>query len=121
MELLKFEKLKISILVPTFNRIYYLEQCLQSCINQSLDPFEICIGDDSTNDESKRYISNLAKNYPIKYVKNNPPLGQAKNVNSLIKNAQGDYICLIHDDDKLENDCLEKLSLIFNQNPNVIF
>ena len=113
--------MKISIIIPTYNRPKYLLECLESCINQTCPPFEIIVGDDSSNQESEKIVASLdySKGKLI-YTRNVPALGQGKNVGDLMRRASGDLICLIHDDDKLSLDNLEKLSPIFKTNQEVI-
>jgi glycosyltransferase involved in cell wall biosynthesis len=112
--------MNISILIPTYNRPRFLKECLESCICQSHPPFEILIGDDSPSKESEIAICSLETKCPIVYKWNNPSLGQAENIDSLIGRASGDLLCLMHDDDKLEPDALEKLSRIFAVDRDVI-
>ncbi|QES87994.1 glycosyltransferase family 2 protein [Rhizosphaericola mali] len=102
------KEVKISIGIPTYNRLNFLKLALDSCLNQSLTPYEIIIGDDSSNDETEDYITNLNCNIKIVYVHNRPGLGQGKNINKIV--AQIDTVShkflLLHDDDLLEPNAL---------------
>ena len=111
--------MKISILIPTYNRPHLLAECLESCAKQTYAASEVLIGDDSSNPESEILIRSLGVKSNFHYVKNTPALGQADNIDSLIRKANGDLLCLIHDDDKLELNALEKLSQIFMTDPEV--
>jgi glycosyltransferase involved in cell wall biosynthesis len=68
--------MKISIIIPTYNRPVLFKECLESCINQDLIPFEIIIGDDSSNSETtelvKHYLNN-DKQIAINYHKHDSP------------------------------------------------
>ena len=112
---------KVSIIIPTFNRPRLLEICLWSCINQTRQPDEIVIGDDSTTIESQKLVEGICNTVPIQilYNRNTPPLGQGYNIDSLLCAATGDYICLIHDDDYLEPLALERMVPVF-QDPRVV-
>ena len=113
--------MKISIIIPTYNRPKHLLECLESCINQTCPPFEIIVGDDSSNSESEKIVASLDySKAKLIYTRNVPALGQGKNVGNLMRRASGDLICLIHDDDKLSLDNLEKLSPIFKTDQEVI-
>ena len=48
--------MKISVIIPTFNRKKTLERAIQSVMNQSLSPFEILIIDDGSNDGTEEWI-----------------------------------------------------------------
>lgn len=105
--------MKISIIIPTYNRPDLLKVCIKSCLSQTLSPYEIIIGDDSSNDESKEIVEQIIeenKSAKISYFKNVPPKKQIGNVNFLIDKAEGDYVTLIHDDDYLLDNCLSDLS-----------
>lgn len=113
--------MKISILVPTCNRPHLLAECLESCIQQTCAASEIIIGDDSSNSDTERLIQSLS---PLKcslnYTRNTPALGQAMNIDALIHKATGELLCLIHDDDKLELDALERLSQVFMTDSEIV-
>jgi len=115
--------MKISVCIPTYNRLDFLEQSLSSCLEQTLLPYEILIGDDSTNEESKEYVANLINtiNLPVKirYYKNAVSLGQLANVNSLIDKAEGDLFVLLHDDDLFFPDALETMYNVFKNDSSV--
>jgi glycosyltransferase involved in cell wall biosynthesis len=105
--------MRISIIIPSFNRPDLLKQCIDSCLSQTLPAYEIIIGDDSTNDLSKMIVEQIItenKSKNISYFKHTPSKKQIENVNFLIDKAKGDYITLIHDDDFLLKNCLLDLS-----------
>lgn len=115
--------MRISICIPTYNRPDLLMQALRSCLIQSLQPFEILIGDDSKDDLSKVAVSELLESgvgtRQIKYHRNPVSLGQADNVNTLIERVSGDKMVLLHDDDLLLPEALASMAAVFESNPDV--
>jgi len=105
--------MKISVCIPTYNRLDFLQEAVSSCLSQTFLPYEVLIGDDSKNDDSKNYIESLinSKSTPviIRYYKHPISLGQLANVNSLIDKAEGDKFVLLHDDDLFFPDALETM------------
>lgn len=104
--------MKVSVIIPTYNRLDLLKEAISSVLNQSLLPDEIIIGDDSKNDLTKNYIQNeLEQNskVPIKYFHHRPSLKQGRNVEFLINQASCELLLLLHDDDLLVPDCIESL------------
>jgi Glycosyltransferases involved in cell wall biogenesis len=78
------------------------------------------IGDDSKDTRTQQLMATRYANEPrIRYAKNQPPLGQAHNVASLFERARGDKILLIHDDDLLTTDGIEKLVSLWALHPQL--
>lgn len=111
---------RVSICLPTCNRPELIAECIDSCLAQTYGDLEIVIGDDSKDGRTQQLI---AQRYPnelrIRYVMNQPPLGQARNVASLFERARGDKILLIHDDDLLTTDGIEKLVSLWALHPQL--
>jgi glycosyltransferase involved in cell wall biosynthesis len=106
--------------VPTCNRPELVGQCIDSCIAQTHTDIEILIGDDSKDDRTQQLIAARYANEPrIRYVRNEPPLGQARNVANLIERAAGDKILLIHDDDFLAETGVERLLSLWELHPDL--
>ena len=87
--------MKVSVIVPVYNVEKYLNKCLDSLINQSLDNFEIIVVNDGSPDNSQKIIDEYVSKYPkiVKsYIKENGGLSDARNYG--IKKAQGDLLHL---------------------------
>lgn len=113
----------VSVLIPTYNRPYYLEQALQSVINQTYKNIEIIIGDDSTNNDTEEIINKKYINVylNIKYFHNVKNLGQFNNDLKLMEMANGEYINFLMDDDLFEATKIEKMMRYFiNDSSNEI-
>ena len=110
----------VSICLPTCNRPELIVTCIDSCLAQSYGNLEIVIGDDSTDTRTQRLIATRYAQEPrVRYLKNQPTLGQARNVASLFERAYGDKILLIHDDDLLATDGVEKLVSLWARHPQL--
>lgn len=110
----------ISICVPTYNRPELIVACLDSCLAQTYGNIEILIGDDSSDSRTQQLVATRYKSDPrIHYTTNQPALGQARNVASLFERASGDRIVLIHDDDLLAIDAVEKLAALWTLHPQL--
>ncbi|MGX7001729.1 glycosyltransferase family 2 protein [Caballeronia sp. KNU42] len=111
---------KVSICLPTCNRPELLMESLASCLEQTHANIEIVIGDDSSDTRTRNLMdTTYLHETRISYVKNEPPLGQADNIASLFNRATGDKILLIHDDDALKPDCIERLLSAWNLYPDL--
>lgn len=100
---------KISVIIPVYNVENYLEQCLNSVINQTFKDLEIiCVNDNST-DKSLEILKKYAKmDKRINIISTlNYGLGAARNYG--LKQATGDYIFFLDSDDWIRDDALELL------------
>ena len=92
----------VSILIPTYNQTKYLEQALDSALNQSYRNTEIIICDDSTTSDVQGLVEQyMLKTNKIKYFNNGGPSGEKGliNIRKCFSAASGDYISyLLHDD-----------------------
>lgn len=111
---------KVSIVVPIYNVEKYLEQCVDSIINQTLKDIEIILVDDGSPDNCPQICNDYAKkDSRIKVVhKKNGGLSSARNAG--IEVATGDYIGFVDSDDYIELDMYEKMYNIAIEN-NVDF
>jgi glycosyltransferase involved in cell wall biosynthesis len=89
----------ISIIIPAYRRLEYLERLLNSIINQHFRDFEVIITDDSPDDSVLALVNRYIDKLPIFYFHNSPSLGTPANWNMGISKATGEWIKLMHDDD----------------------
>ena len=132
LEFFKFEEIvedmlspnpKISVIIPVYNVEKYLNQCLDSVINQNFSDMEIiCVNDGSTDSSLDILESYAEKDNRINIInQKNCGLGCARNVG--LANALGDYILFLDSDDFLSENCLNELYLnaINNDSDLIIF
>lgn len=100
---------KISVIMPVYNVENYLEQCLESVVNQTLSDIEIILVDDGSTDSSLNICKEYAqKDNRIKILgQKNQGAGAARNKG--LETAAGDYLSILDSDDYFEPDMLEKL------------
>ena len=97
--------MKISVVIPTFNRISLIARAIDSVLKQSLNPYEIIVVDDGSDDGTTEMIQNKYKSIKLIQQQNN---GVSAARNKGIKHAKGDWIGLLDSVDewtekKLEN------------------
>jgi len=101
---------KVSVVVPVYNVEDYLEKCLNSLVNQTLEDIEIIVVNDGSPDNSQVIIDKFVKSYPDKvkgYIKENGGLSDARNFGILKCTAP--YIGFVDSDDYVKNDMFEKM------------
>lgn len=101
---------KVSVIVPVYNVEKYLDRCLDSLVNQTLQEIEIIVINDSTPDQSQIIIDKYMNLYPNKvfsYIKPNGGLSDARNYG--MSKMKGDYFGFVDGDDYVEYSMFEKL------------
>ncbi len=101
---------KVSIIVPFHNVEKYIEQCLESLVNQTLTDIEIICIDDASTDASRDIVKGfMRKDERITLLNTEKPSGQSTARNMGLEVAKGDYIGFVDSDDWVEPDMFEKM------------
>lgn len=102
--------MKLSIIVPVYNVLPYIRQCLDSLINQTLEDYEILLVDDGSTDGTAAVLEEYRDRYPelirLRRVDNG---GQGRARNFAIPEARGKFLGFIDSDDSIAPDMYEKL------------
>ena len=108
---------KISIIIPSFNQGNYIEDAIQSCLDQTYNHIELIIVDgastDTTLDIIKKYEHQLA------YWISEPDNGQSDAINKGLKKATGDIVTWLGCDDWLIKDTINHLVEVFSSDPSL--
>jgi glycosyltransferase involved in cell wall biosynthesis len=110
---------KVSVLIPTYNYARYLDEAIQSVLDQTFDDFELVIVDDQSKDNTDEVVSKYLHNPRVSYHKNPVNLGLAENFNKALEYANGEYIKYLLADDKLEPTLLQKFVDVMENHPSV--
>jgi len=113
------KKPTISVIMPVYNAEKFLDESIQSIINQTFRDFEFIIINDSSKDNSLKIIKSH-NDYRIKLINNKKNLGLQKSLNKGLKIAKGKYITRMDADDislpnrfRIQLNFLEKNPSIF--------
>ncbi|TCS79625.1 glycosyltransferase [Pectinatus cerevisiiphilus] len=115
----------VSILIPTYNRPYFFEKALHSAVTQSYKNIEIIIGDDSTNDDTKKIVEKYQKKYSNIFYQKNKALHctvrerSYANYNSIFHKSHGAYINYLNDDDLFHPEKISKMMNYYLEYDNI--
>jgi glycosyltransferase involved in cell wall biosynthesis len=89
-----------SVIVPLFDRREFLQQCLDSILDQDpgADAMEILVVDDASPIELRGFVHGLGRGR-VTYIKNAENLGLYPSTNRAIRMARGRWLHILHDDD----------------------
>ena len=104
-----YSEKQVSIIIPVFNVLEYLDECLNSVVNQTYKELEIIVVDDGSTDGSGEKCDEWSrKDNRITVIhKANGGVSRARNVG--IKAAHGQYIGFVDSDDWIDPNMYERL------------
>lgn len=108
---------KVSVLLPSYNHVDFIETCIESVLNQTYRNFEFIIADDASTDGTVEKILKYEKEIDEIHLfdENSGTLG-----GFLCERAKGDYIAIINSDDVWSFDKLEKQMQILQEHPTAV-
>lgn len=96
--------MKVSVIVPVYNSSTYIDKCMTSLVNQTLDDIEIIVIDDGSNDDTLKKLEKYKRKIKLIKQKNS---GVASARNKGLMNATGEYIAFVDSDDWIEQDMFQ--------------
>ena len=99
----------VSVIVPVYNVADYLDECLNSIINQTYQNIEIILINDGSTDNSPQICEQwVQRDKRILYIsKQNERQGPTRNLG--VRLAKGEYIMFVDSDDWVDNQFVEKM------------
>lgn len=99
----------ISVIIPVYNAMPYLSECLDSLLDQSFPDFEIICVNDGSSDTSKMLLDGYsARSEKVRVIdQENQGAGRARNVG--LRHAAGKYVIFLDADDRFDPELLKKV------------
>lgn len=110
--------MKVSVIIPSFNRIQFVGTAIKSILNQTYKPLEVILIDDGSNDGTSEMVKTKFPFVKLVYQANS---GVSCARNKGIKEAQGDWIAFLDSDDEWLPEKLKKQTYSIHNNPNILF
>ncbi len=105
--------MRVSVIIPTFNRKKFLREAISSVLSQSFQDFEIVVVDDGS---AKKSDSILSLDPRIHYIySTNRGTAAARNLGVSV--SSGEYIAFLDSDDLWEKKKMQKQIIFLNENP----
>ena len=99
----------VSLLVPVYNTVSYLRECVDSLVGQTYTDLQIVMIDDGSTDGSWDVLCELARRDKRLEIYSQPNCGVAATRNRLLDKAKGDFILFVDSDDWIELNTVEVL------------
>lgn len=118
------KEVKYSVVIPCFNDGAKVRRAVESCVYQTVKPWEIIVVDDHSREETRSILRQMevqfaAEGFRCVYLHVNQGVSIARNTG--IESASGDYVCFLDADDVWHKDKLLIVDdLVKKQNPHAI-
>lgn len=109
---------KVSVVIPCYNQGEYLDESIQSVLDQTYQDYEIIVVDDGSDDlNTKKLLASF--NQPKTRIVHTENVGLARARNNGIRTATGEYILPLDADDKIGNEYLEAAVNILDKHSDI--
>lgn len=100
----------VSICIPTYNGSKHLGACITCIREQTFADVEVVVCDDESSDGTLGLARQLAQgDQRFRFIENPQRFGLVANWNNCVRQARGEWIKFVFQDDLIKPDCLEKL------------
>lgn len=110
----------ISVIIPTYNTLNYIEKAINSVLNQTYDNIELIIVNDGSTDGTKEFLDDISLKYPRVNVIHQKNTGVSMARNKGLDLTRGAFVCFLDSDDWLCEDALEFLYEQIKNSNNII-
>lgn len=110
--------MKISVIIPTFNRAHTVGRAIRSVMDQSDPPHELIVVDDGSTDETQALLASFTE--PMVVIRNNTNRGVSLARNLGIQAATGDWLTFLDSDDEWHRDKLKRQTQFHARNPQLL-
>lgn len=105
----------VSVLIPSLNSQDYIEQCLESVLNQTLENIEILCIDAGSSDGTLDILNNLADKDSRIRIFNSDKRSYGYQMNIGLDNSNGEYIAIVESDDFIDENMFSELYALANE------
>lgn len=106
------ENIKVSVIVPVYNRLEHLRALFICLLNQKIQPYELIITDDGSSEKVLNFIDDLIESakFKIKHIyQEDKGFRKTRALNNAVRESEGDYLIFCDQDLIFPNDYIEKI------------
>lgn len=113
---------KISIVIPSYNKVSYIEATLCSIVEQRYPNLEVIVQDGKSTDGTVEVIKRFARKYPRLFKwESKKDGGQVDAINKGLEKASGDLLAFINADDVYKKEALLEIGKEFQQHTEALW
>lgn len=108
----------ITIAIPTYNRAQLAKGCVENALAQTYRNIEVLVSDNASPDDTVAVL-NAIGDKRLRVLTNQTNTGAVENFSKCIREAKGEYLVLLSDDNLLDADFLEKCARMIRAEPGL--
>lgn len=113
---------RVQVFIPTYNRADRLETAVSSVLGQSWSGLDVVVLDNHSTDHTPAVMRQLmARDARVRHIRHSENMGMLANFNAIPALVDGDYFCMLTDDDTYEPDFLATALEWFRNYPDLGF
>ena len=89
-----------SVVLVVFNQLALTRACLES-LRPTTVPFDLCVVDNGSTDETPAYFREFTLPYPLTYLRNDANLGLIRALNQGARLCRAEVLCFLHNDTEM--------------------
>ena len=109
---------KVTVGIPTYNGEQFIAEAIHSILAQTYTDFEIIVVDDQSSDSTVEIVRGIGDPRMALY-QNEVRLGIPGNWNHCLSLARGEYVCLFHQDDRMQPSNLARKVHVLDGDPTI--
>jgi glycosyltransferase involved in cell wall biosynthesis len=112
---------KVSIGLPVYNGENFIQEAIESILNQTFEDFELILSDNASTDETAAICRTyVAQDRRVRYYRNSENIGATGNYNHVFALSSGEYFKWAHHDDVCEPTFLTECVNVLDQDPTIV-
>jgi glycosyltransferase involved in cell wall biosynthesis len=112
----------VSIVVPSYNHENYIEETIQSALNQTYENIELIVVDDCSKDGSADVLEKLSRLHGFRFVRNGTNLGLNATLELGLSLASGRYVSVLSSDDlMMPNKIAEQVAYLLRTEDDAVY
>jgi len=109
--------MRITVVVPTYNSMKYIDPCLDSVLAQTYEDMDVIVYDNESTDETYEYLKDRksdGEDFELVSIPNLEPNGYREAMDHVFEHSESDYVTFISSDDYVDKDYISKYMQIID-------
>ena len=112
---------KLSLAIPTYNRLAWLKECVRSILDQTFQDFSLYVFDNASSEPVQEELKKF-EDERIRFVGSERNVGSTGNINRIVQYPfESEYVMIFHDDDTMHPNMLEIETSFLDAKKDLVF